>query len=101
MRKTDVNNPFAGDKTETRWIDKHDGSYMDPGLTVFSITNGNKNANNNQQSSFHIESPYGEVKPRVVMQSKNPHVWSSLTVTRRNKDGYSNIEQSQFKIVRM
>lgn len=87
--------------TSTCWVDSKSPKFSDPSLYVFALNNGKKNRAANAQTSFTIESPYGEIKPRLVMQKKNPYVWTNLIITRRDRDGYKDAEQALFKIDRI
>jgi hypothetical protein len=46
------------------------------------------------ESIFCIQMPYGETRPRLCCNKEDPFLYTKLTSSTRNVDGYSNPNQS-------
>lgn len=50
------------------------------------------------ESIFYIQMPYGEIRPRLCCNKEDPFLYTKLSSTTRMGDGYSNSNQSWWKI---
>ena len=50
---------------------------------------------------FYIEMTYGERRPRLVTNQKNPSFFSRLLATTRTRDGYRDNDQVVWKITKV
>jgi len=63
-------------------------NWNDPRMNSFSIVPKEPYSTDISQNLYHIEMPYGERRPRLVMNNKNAVRWSRLICTTRISDGY-------------
>ena len=86
--------------TSTIWAQKGHKKFDDPTCSTFLLANGSLEKDNNKQTSFYIEQRKADVRPRVIMGSKNPSYWTYLNFSRRAKDGVNDPQRGLFKIVK-
>ena len=60
------------DYMTTEWISNDNPKFNDMMMTTFMLQNANPEKDNNKQVSYFIEQPYGQIKMRLLLQSKNP-----------------------------
>jgi len=63
-------------------------NWNDHAMNSFTIVPKEPYSTNINQNLYHIEMPYGERRPRLVMNNKNAALWSRLICTTRISDGY-------------
>lgn len=67
-------------------------------MISFTITPTADFSAENNTNLFYIEMTYGERRPRLVTNVKNPSFFSRLLASTRIRDGYSDKDQAVWKI---
>ena len=65
-------------------------------MTTFTLVP--RNPEDSNLNEFYIEMTYGELRPRMVTNVRNPSLWSRLLATTRGNDGYRNADQAIWRI---
>ena len=50
------------------------------------------------ESLFLIQKVYGDIRPKLILNKKDPYLYSKLIATTKKTDGYSNQVQSFWKV---
>lgn len=73
-------------------------NWGDPHMISFTLVPKEQYAVDCNSNEFFIEMTYGELRPRLVTNVKNPSFFSRMLATTRSSDGYRDHDQSVWRI---